>query len=69
MGTKKMIKAIGLVLMVVGAGLAFWGYQLSDSVGSQITELVTGSNPEEVMIRYIAGAACFVGGLYLFLKK
>lgn len=69
MGTKKLLKAMGLVLMVVGAGLAFWGYQLSDSVGSQITELVTGSEPEEVMIRYIAGAASFVAGLYLFLKK
>ncbi|MCH8531090.1 MAG: DUF3185 family protein [Saccharospirillum sp.] len=68
-GTKNMIKAIGLVLIVVGAGLAFWGYQLSDSVGSQLTEAITGSEPEEVMIRYIAGAASFVAGLYLFLKK
>lgn len=62
-------KIIGLILLVVGAGLAIWGYQLSGSFSSEVTELVTGSEKDKVMTFYIAGAASFVVGLYLFLRK
>ena len=63
------MKIIGLILLVVGVGLALWGYQLSDSVGSQITQVVTGSDTDKVMALYITGAASFIVGLYLFLKN
>ena len=63
------MKIIGLALVVVGVGLAVWGYQLSGSVGSQITQAVTGSDTDKVMTYYILGAASFVVGLYLFSKK
>ena len=59
----------GIALLVIGAGLLWWGYQLSDSIGSQLTETISGSMPDDVMIRYISGAASFAVGLYLFLKK
>ncbi|MFY0666250.1 MAG: DUF3185 family protein [Natronospirillum sp.] len=62
------MKVIGLALVVVGAGLGYWGYDLSGSVGSQITQTVTGSETDRVMTYYIAGAASFVVGLYLVLK-
>jgi len=62
------MKVIGLALVVVGAGLGYWGYDLSGSVGSQITQTVTGSETDRVMRYYIAGAASFVVGLYLVLK-
>ena len=62
-------KLISIALIAVGAGLMFWGYELSGSIGSQITETISGSSPDEVMIRYIAGAACLIAGLYLFFKK
>lgn len=68
-GSGLPIRAIGIALLVLGAGLAFWGFQLSESVGSQVTELVTGSETDQVMMLYIGGAACFAVGLYLFLKK
>ena len=55
--------------MVLGLGLAIWGYQLSGSVGSQITQAVTGSDTDKVMTFYIAGAVSFVVGIYLFQKK
>ena len=48
---------------------AFWGYQLSGSVGSQITKAVTGSDTDKVMTFYISGAVSFVVGIYLFIKK
>ncbi|PHS75289.1 MAG: hypothetical protein COB19_04050 [Porticoccus sp.] len=69
MGSTSTIKIIGIILLVVGAGLALWGYQLSESIGSEITQAVTGSETDKVMTLYIAGAVSFVVGLYLFIKN
>jgi len=63
------MKIIGIALVVLGIGLAIWGYQLSGSVGSQITQAVTGSDTEKVMTFYIAGAVSIVVGIYLFIKN
>ena len=63
------MKIIGLALLVLGIGLAIWGYQLSDSVESQLTQVVTGSETDKVMTFYIAGAVSFVVGIYLFIKN
>lgn len=64
-----IIKIIAIVLMVTGVGLAFWGYQASDSVGSQITKAFSGSDSDKVMTFYISAAISFVVGLFLFIKK
>jgi TRAP-type C4-dicarboxylate transport system permease small subunit len=63
------MKIIGVVLAVLGIGLAIWGYQLSTSVGSQITQAVTGSDTDKVMTLYIAGAVSFVAGTFIFIKN
>ncbi|MDA3946168.1 MAG: DUF3185 family protein [Helicobacteraceae bacterium] len=63
------MKIISIVLMVIGVGLVFWGYQLSGSVGSQLTQAVTGSDTDKVMVFYISGAVNFFVGIYLFNKK
>ncbi|MEJ2361286.1 MAG: DUF3185 family protein [Gammaproteobacteria bacterium] len=63
------MKILGVALLVVGIGLAIWGYQLSGSVGSKITQAVTGSNTDKVMTLYIGGAVSFLVGLFLFIKK
>ncbi|SMP86354.1 Protein of unknown function [Epsilonproteobacteria bacterium SCGC AD-308-P11] len=62
-------KIIGLVLAVVGIGFAVWGYQLSGSVGSQLTQAITGSDTDRVMTYYIFGAVSFVVGMYLLRKN
>lgn len=69
MGSGASMKIIGIILVVIGCGLAVWGYQLSGSVGSQITQAVTGSDTEKVMTLYITGAVSFFVGLYLFNKN
>ena len=61
-------KIVGLALIVAGAGLAYWGYQMSGSITSQLTKTVSGALPDEVMYRYIGGAASGVAGLFLALK-
>jgi len=65
-GSRTTIKIIGIVLMVIGLGLALWGYKLSGFVGSQIT---TGSDTEKIMSFYITGAVSFVVGTYLIMNK
>jgi hypothetical protein len=62
------VKILGLLLVVVGIGLAIWGYRLSGSVGAELTHALTGSNSREVMNFYIGGAASFVVGLFLVIK-
>ncbi|TFG36416.1 MAG: DUF3185 family protein [Candidatus Aminicenantes bacterium] len=63
------MKIIGIALVVIGLGLALWGYQLSGSVGSQITQAVTGSDTDRVMTFYITGAVSFVVGIFLFTRN
>ena len=63
------MKIIGLVLIVIGIGVAVWGYQLSGSVSSEVTQAVTGADTDKVMTYYIFGAVSFVVGLFIFSKK
>ena len=63
------VKVAGIVLIVIGAGAIFWGYQLSGSIGAQISEAISGAASDEIMSRYIGGAASLVAGLYLFFMK
>ena len=69
MANAQNMKLISIVLIVVGVALLIWGFQMSDSVGNQVTESLTGSSTNAVMYRYIAGAASLAAGAYLFFKK
>ncbi|MCK9337222.1 MAG: DUF3185 family protein [Arcobacteraceae bacterium] len=62
-------RIIGIALVILGVGLAIWGYQQSGSVGSQVTQAVTGSDTDQVMMFYIGGAISFFVGLFLLGKK
>ena len=63
------VKLIGLVLLVGGIGMAFWGYQMSGAFASKLTRGLTGALPDAVMYRYIGGAIGSVAGLFLLVKK
>lgn len=60
---------IGIVLLVVGVGLAFWGYQESQGVASQVSSVVTGSAGDKVMLKYLGGAVCIAIGAFLTFRK
>jgi hypothetical protein len=62
------LKLTGIVLIVLGAGLAFWGYNISDSIGANINQALTGAEPDKVMMLYIGGAISFIVGIYLAIK-
>jgi hypothetical protein len=64
-----VLKMLGLVLVVGGAGLGFWGYQLSTSLAAQLSRAVTGALPDAVMYRYIGAAVSVAAGLFLLARK
>ncbi|MGB1951902.1 MAG: DUF3185 family protein [Marinobacter sp.] len=67
MGTGKIV---GMVLLVVGVLLLFFGWQSSESVGDQISETFTGRFTDETMWYLIGGAAAVVAGAFLaFVKR
>jgi hypothetical protein len=66
---KSQIKILGIILIIVGIGLAFWGYQMSGSFSSQLNQAINGAYTDKVMILYITGAASSIVGLFLFIKK
>ena len=66
---KSTMKIISIILLVGGTGLAFWGYQMSGSLGSQLNSAFNGSPTDKVMMLYIGGAVSFVIGLYLLARK
>lgn len=64
---KKMISA---ALVVGGLLLLYFGYQESQSLGSEIEEALTGSPDSSVMWMIIGGAVATIAGLVgLFYKK
>ncbi len=65
----KSAKITSIALMCTGIGLAFWGYQKSGSISSQISNVFTGSHSDNVMLLYIGGAVCIAVGLFLLIKK
>jgi len=65
MESKRMV---GLVLLVVGLILLYFGYQASQSIGDQLTEAVTGQYTDSTMWYIIGGAAAIIGGLYLSMS-
>ena len=60
-------KILGLVLIVVGGILLYFGFNATDSVGEQVVEGVTGRYTDETMWYLIGGGAAAVVGLALLL--
>ena len=46
-------KLIGIIALVAGAGLGYWGYQKSSGLESQLSSAITGSQSDNVMLLYI----------------
>ncbi|WP_438864114.1 DUF3185 family protein [Neptunicella sp.] len=64
-----MKNIISLVLLVLGVGLIYWGWDIDNSVQSEITQTLSGSRSDKVMTLYIGGAVSLIVGLYLYFKR
>lgn len=60
-------KAIGIVLIVLGAGLLIFGTMEADGIGAQFQEFMTGTPPDRVIWMLIGGAVSLALGLFLAL--
>lgn len=58
-------RVIGIVTLVVGLVLLYFGWQSSESVGEQLHETVTGRYTDETMWYLIVGTVASVAGLLL----
>ena len=56
-------KHLGIVLIVIGVALAAWGFNIYDSVGSQIGRAFSGNAPLEAWAGMVLGAICIVIGV------
>ena len=61
----KDTRLIGIVLLVVGLILLYFGWQSSESLGDQVTEAMTGRFTEDTMFFIIGGAVAIAAGVYL----
>ena len=62
-------KILGVVLLVIGAILLFFGYNASQSLGDQLTETLTGKFTDDTMWYIMAGSASVVVGALLTFRK
>jgi hypothetical protein len=58
-----MNKISGLICLVVGGLLIYWGYNMSHAVSSELNNLVNGSPGNKPMLLYIGGAILVIIGL------
>ncbi|ADN77192.1 conserved hypothetical protein [Ferrimonas balearica DSM 9799] len=56
-------KILGIVLIVAGVALAFWGYNIYDSASSQVTRALSGDTPIEAWAGMVGGAILALVGL------
>jgi hypothetical protein len=68
MSNAQITKIVSLVLIVSGLGLLYWGYDLSNSLGGQLSKTFAGSQSDDAMLAYISGAVSLVVGIYLSRK-
>jgi len=59
-----MQKAIGVACLVVGVMLLVWGHNISQTVGSQVKEAITGSPTDKCIYFYIGGAVLSIFGAF-----
>nr|WP_297347245.1 DUF3185 family protein [uncultured Glaciecola sp.] len=57
-------KLLGIILIILGTALCFWGYDIYDSAGSQIGRAFSGDTPIEAWLGLIGGAICLVIGIF-----
>lgn len=60
---------IGVVLLIVGLILIYNGYQAQQSLGSQVSEALTGTMTDKALWLLVGGIASTLIGIILLGKK
>ena len=56
-------KLLGIILIIFGAMLVVWGYNIYDSAGSQITRAITGDIPLQAIVGMVGGVINILVGI------
>ncbi len=62
-------KSVGLVILIAGLVLAYFGWQGSESIGGQVTEAFTGRYTDETMLYIVGGVVGVIVGGFLLMRK
>ncbi len=57
-----------IALLVLGAFLLGWGYNVGQSLGSQITQVIKGVPVEEARLLYLGGAIAVALGIVQLMR-
>jgi hypothetical protein len=61
------LRILGIVLLVVGALLLYFGYQKTGAVTERAKETITGDYTDRTMFYLIAGAAAGIAGVAMIV--
>ncbi|TYK67265.1 DUF3185 family protein [Colwellia echini] len=56
-------KIIGIILIIIGAALAMWGYNIYDSASAQLSRTLSGDTPIEAWAGMIGGVIAILIGI------
>lgn len=62
-------RILGLVLLVIGAGLLFWGFQARESISSGFSEAFQGAPSNKAIWLFVAGGLVAAFGLLKLLRR
>lgn len=62
-------QVVGIVLLVLGVILLFFGWQASQSMADQVSETFTGQFTDSTMWYIIGGAVSLAAGAFMLLRR
>ncbi|NIQ93675.1 MAG: DUF3185 family protein [Desulfuromonadales bacterium] len=62
------VKTVGIILLILGAILLYFGYNAANSPMEELGEAMTGRYSDETMLYLIAGGVSALVGLVMMLR-
>jgi capsule polysaccharide export protein KpsE/RkpR len=62
-------KLFAIVLLLLGAGLLYWGFDASDSFASEVSEAVEGTPSEKSIGLMVTGGVIALVGVFLLMRR
>ncbi len=61
-------KVQGIVMLAAGGVLLFWGYNITQSVSSKLSQALNGAPPDKAMVMMVLGGICAIFGFFKLFK-
>jgi len=67
-GGRMKNKAQGIVMLAAGSVLLYWGYSISQSISSKVSQAMNGGMPDKAIIIMVLGGLCAAFGFFKLFK-